>query len=80
MKFSCEYKVSGTNSWEITVQSVDCDQWSSCKKRLSISLGGFRIIATGTSVTVNDISLDPTQGYVNGRKSISIRIMNINHH
>jgi len=65
---SCQYKLTGTNSWEINVQSTNCDQWNTCKKTLSITLGGFRIIATGKTVSVNGVQLNPTQGYVNGRK------------
>jgi hypothetical protein len=65
---SCEYKLTGINSWQIDVQSVNCDQWSTCKKILSITLGGFNVIATGKNVTVNGVKLNSNQGYVNGRK------------
>lgn len=65
---SCQYKLTGTNSWEIDVQSTNCDQWSTCKKTLSITLGGFRIVALGKNVNVNGVTLNSTQGYVNGRK------------
>lgn len=64
---SCQYKLTGTNGWQIDVKSVNCDQWSTCKKTLSITLGGFTIVATGTNVVVNGATLNPTQGYVNGR-------------
>jgi hypothetical protein len=66
--FRCEYKLAGTDGWEINVENVDCDQWFKCKKRLSITLGGFRIVASGTHVTVDNIRLNDNQGYVNGRK------------
>lgn len=66
--YSCQYKLTGTSSWEIDVQYVNCDQWTTCKKILSITFGGFRVIATGKSVTVNGVTLSSTQGYINGRK------------
>jgi len=65
---SCQYKLTGTNSWEIDVQTINCDQWSTCKKKLTITLGGFNIIAVGKDVIVNGYTLNSTQGYVNGRK------------
>ena len=65
---SCQYLLTGTNSWQIYVQSVNCDQWSTCKKTLSISLGGFLVVATGKNITVNGVALNPNLGHVNGRK------------
>ena len=68
LRSRCDYKLSGTNNWEISVKSLNCDQWATCKKNLSITFGGFRVIAVGTSVTVNNVQLNATEGYVNGRK------------
>ncbi len=65
---SCQYILTGTNSWQIDVQSVNCDQWSTCKKTISITFGGFHVVATGHNVTVNDVTLNSSLGYVNGRK------------
>jgi hypothetical protein len=66
--YSCQYKLTGTSSWEIDVESVNCDQWGTCQKTLTITLGGFNIVATGNIVTVNGVTLNSTLGYVNGRK------------
>lgn len=66
--FSCEYTIATADGWGISVKMIDCDQWSTCKKRLRISFGGFEVIAIGRNVTVNKVPLDPTEGYVNGRK------------
>lgn len=62
----CQYKMASTNNWEIDVRSENCGQWSTCKKRLSITVGGFLIEAVGTSVTVNGVPLKQKEGYVNG--------------
>ena len=65
---SCQYKLTGTNTWEIDVQFSNCDQWKTCKKTLSITLGGFRVVAIGKTVTVNGVALNSSEGYINGRK------------
>ena len=73
---SCQYKLTGTNGWQIDVKTANCDQWSTCKKTLSITLGGFNIVASGKDVTVNGNALNSTQGYVSGRKQ---KIKTISH-
>ncbi|CAF0996864.1 unnamed protein product [Rotaria sordida] len=70
---ACQYKLTGTNNWEIVVQSENCDQWTTCKKTLSITFGGLRISARGKSVSVNGAVLNSTQGYVNGPLTIERR-------
>lgn len=67
-RYSCQYKLTGTNSWQIDVQSLNCDQWSTCRKNLTITFGGYNIVAVGTNVIVNGITINSTQGYTNGRK------------
>ncbi|CAF3360715.1 unnamed protein product [Rotaria sp. Silwood1] len=70
---ACQYKLTGTNNWEIDVQSDNCDQWTTCKKTLSITLGGFRVIARGKTVSINGVILDSNKGYVNGPLTIERR-------
>ncbi len=74
---SCEYKLTGTTSWQIDIQSVNCDQWSTCQKILTVTLGGFNVVATGANVTINGVTLNSTQGYVNGRKEKRKKKQNI---
>ena len=69
----CQYKMASTSNWEIDVRSENCGQWSTCKKHLSITVGGFRIEAVGPSVTVNGVLLKSNEGYVNGGKFDSDR-------
>lgn len=71
---SCQYRLTGTNSWEIDFQTVNCDQWSTCKKKLIITLGGFNIVAIGKNVTINGYTIGVNDGYVNGRKEKQHRI------
>ncbi|CAF4582630.1 unnamed protein product, partial [Rotaria sp. Silwood1] len=70
---ACQYKLTGTNNWEIDVQSDNCDQWTTCKKTLSITLGGFRVMARGKTVSINGVILDSNKGYVNGPLTIERR-------
>ncbi|CAF2802982.1 unnamed protein product [Rotaria sp. Silwood2] len=70
---ACQYKLTGTNNWEVDVQSDNCDQWATCTKTLSVTLGGFRVVARGKSVNVNGVILNSTQGYVNGPLTIERR-------
>ncbi|CAF4128837.1 unnamed protein product, partial [Rotaria magnacalcarata] len=42
---ACQYKLTSTNNWEIDIQTDNCDRWETCKKTLSITLGGFRVVA-----------------------------------
>ncbi|CAF3426792.1 unnamed protein product [Rotaria socialis] len=70
---SCQYKLTGTNNWEIDIQSENCDRWETCKKTLTITLGGFRVVAVGKRVTVNGVALNSTQGYVHGPLTIERR-------
>lgn len=64
--------MTGTKNWEIDVQNENCNQWTTCTKRLSIILGKYRIVAVGNSVTVDGVTLNSTSGYVKGRKSIIV--------
>ncbi|CAF2003035.1 unnamed protein product [Rotaria magnacalcarata] len=70
---ACQYKLTSTNNWEIDIQTDNCDRWETCKKTLSITLGGFRVVAVGKSVTVNGVALNSTQGFVNGPLTIERR-------
>jgi len=49
------------------VKSTNCDQCSTCRKTVTITFNGYRIVATGSNITINGVALDANQGYVNGR-------------
>ena len=61
---SCNYKLGGTQSWQVNVQPVGCSSWKKCSKQLAMLFGSVNITAQGRDVIVNGVPLDPTAGTV----------------
>lgn len=54
---SCNYKLGGTQSWQVNVQPMGCTSWKKCTKQLSMLFGSVNITAQGRDVTVNGVLL-----------------------
>lgn len=61
---ACNYKLSGTQSWQVNVQPVDCTNWKKCSKQLSMLFGSVNVTARGNNIIVNGVTLGPTEGTV----------------
>ncbi len=61
---SCNYKLSGTQSWQVNVQPIGCTNWKKCSKQLSMLFGSVNVTAQGNNVIVNGVKLNSTDGTV----------------
>jgi len=61
---SCNYKLSGTQSWQVNVQPNGCTNWNTCSKQLSMLFGTVNVTAQGNNVIVNGVTLNSTDGIV----------------
>ena len=61
---SCNYKLGGTQSWQVNVQPIGCTSWKKCSKQLSMLFGSVNITAQGKDVTINGVTLASDAGIV----------------
>ena len=61
---SCNYKLGGTQSWQVNVQPISCTSWKKCSKQLSMLFGSVNITAQGKEVIVNGVTLATDSGIV----------------
>ncbi|CAF4176668.1 unnamed protein product [Rotaria socialis] len=61
---SCNYKLSGTQSWQVNVRPIQCNNWKTCSKQLSMLFGPVNVTAVGSNVIVNGVTLNSTEGII----------------
>lgn len=66
MFISCDYKLSGSASWQVNLKMDRCETWSSCVKTLKMTFGSNEVTATGSKIDINGQRLDEDANYVKG--------------
>ena len=59
---ACNYKLGGTQTWQVNVQPIGCTSWKKCVKQISMLFGSVNVTAQGNDVIVNGIALKSTDG------------------
>ncbi|CAF1096107.1 unnamed protein product [Rotaria sordida] len=59
---SCNYKLGGTQTWQVNVRPTGCTNWQKCSKQLSMLFGSVNVTAEGNNVIVNGVTLNPIEG------------------
>jgi von Willebrand factor type D domain len=61
---SCNYKLGGTQSWQVNVQPIGCTSWKKCSKQLTMLFGSVNVTALGKNVAVNGVALSDDAGII----------------
>lgn len=61
---ACNYKLGGTQSWQVNVQPIGCTNWKKCSKQISMLFGSVNVTAQGSNVIVNGATLGANDGIV----------------